>query len=321
MSDGFATARRVSFSPRLGRPRGGDGATRPLSPRTTASRAIAALAVVLAGCVGVLREATPTADLPRDGGAAGAFWADGSVIATSVVSPDQAFVLTTDGIDRLALNPLGLARLAVPTIGAGEMRAPRDLDATNGQDLYVADGARVLRYSGEGRLVQTLNVPSVDALLISTAPVAPPGEAVAVAAGVEGTVYVAEATRGVVQVWRDGALADVFGGLGRPVSLAARGRTLYVADAASGVVRVLDDDGRELRVWRDDALASIVSVSLSRDRVVILASDAVVLVSAEGDRQRVVPVSGGAALLDAAVVEDRLLVLTASGVYDLGRLD
>ena len=35
----------------------------------------------------------------------------------------------------------------------------RDLDATNGQDLYVADGARVLRFSDEGRLVQTLRIP------------------------------------------------------------------------------------------------------------------------------------------------------------------
>ena len=291
--------------------------------RTFVAASALLVAGCAAGCAAAPRDAVPTADLPRGDGRVGgsARWPDASVLALSATSPRDAFVLTSDGVSRLVLSPIGLARGAEPTLGAEDLSAPRDLDATNGQDLYVADGSRVLRYSAEGRLVQTLDVPSVDALLVSTAPTAPPGEAVAVASGAEGTVYVAEATRGVVQVWRDGALSDVFGGLGRPVSLATRGRTLHVADRVSRAVRVLDETGRELRVLRHEALTDVISVSVGADRVVVLAPEAVVIFSAEGDVDRVVPVSGGAALLDAALVGGRLLVATPGGVHDLGRVD
>jgi hypothetical protein len=95
-----------------------------------------------------------------------------------------------------------------------------------------------------------------------------------------------------------------------------------VADAEAGVVRVLDTEGRETQVLSDEALTALISVSLSGDRLVVLGPEAVVIFApADGARQRVVPISGGATLLDAAVVEDRLFVLTPDAVFYLGRLE
>ncbi|MEM1054181.1 MAG: hypothetical protein AAGI52_01540 [Bacteroidota bacterium] len=247
-----------------------------------------------------------------------------SLVALSVATDGRLFVLGAEGIQPVPREVFASYNFTTvlneETIGTGGL-APSDLDATNGQDFYVADGARVLRFSDEGLLVQTLDIASVDAPPIATGPTLLPGEAVAVAAGADGQLYVAEVTRGTVQVWRDGALADVLGGVGQPVALASRGRTLYVADASLPGVRVLGANGREVRQIRDEHLETVVSISLAGDTLVALSREAVVLFGADGARLHVVPISGGAALLDAVVVDGRLFVLTSDAVHGLGRLE
>ena len=281
-------------------------------------------ALGLAACAEVPAEAVPTADLPRDDRreTARMAWPDLSAVALSVVAPDAVDVLHENGVMRLRLSGPGLLMETGERIASREIDAPRDLDATNGQDLYVADGSRVLRFSAEGRLVQTLSIPSALAPLATATPTASPGDAVAVAAGVEGTVYVAEATRSAVQVWREGGLADVWDGLGRPVSLATRGRTLYVGEG--DVVRVLDTAGQPIRTLRHEVLSRVTSVSLTPDHVVVLGLAEIVLFPvrpSDSASPRVIPITGGATLLDAAVLGGRLVVLTADAVHVLGRVD
>lgn len=262
---------------------------------------------------------------------------DAPALAMAMSTEPGLYLLTEAGIEPGSYSPsfgLVIQRQPVDRIG-GDLLAPRDLATTNGQEFYVADGPRVLRFSEEGRLVQTLRIPAVDALTVSTAPTASPGEAVAVAVGTGGRVYVAEATRGVIQIWEDGRLTDVIGGVETPVALASDGRLLVVGDGGSGGVFLLDRDGALAQVLRHDALTAVRSVSLTDDRIVVAGPAAIVLFSRDGTPQRTIPIWGETVrgggqtgplvrsdspveVLDALLADHRLLVLTPDGVFNVG---
>ncbi|MEM6328322.1 MAG: hypothetical protein AAF791_14500 [Bacteroidota bacterium] len=284
----------------------------------------AVLVLLLAGCgsARVNPSALPTADLPY-AGAIVAYGVGETLVGLGVSTDGRLFVLSESGVQLVRGFDWGLggelsALLTGETMGSG-LLAPADFDPTNGQDVLIADGSRVLRFSDEGQRVQTLDVPAVDRLEPTPGSTRSPGEAVAVAAGTDGRVFVADASRGVVQVWRDGALVDVLDGLGRPVSLAADGRRVAVADAEQDVIRVLDSDGRPLATLEHEALAGLRSVSFAGDRILALGTEAVVVF--EGGAVRVIPVSNGAALLDVALAGDRLFGVTADAVVLLGLVE
>ncbi len=178
----------------------------------------------------------------------------------------------------------------------------------------------MLRFSDEGRLVQTLRIPAVDRLSVAAPEAAPPGEAVAVASGAEGTVFVAEASRGVVQVWRDGQLADVLGGFGEPVALAVAGRRLFVADRQRQSVHVRDTAGQPLATLDGAELGGVTNVSAGEMGVLVLGPRGVLLFSPGGRRLWRVDIESQAPILDAAIHDGVLFALTARALTALGRV-
>ena len=226
--------------------------------------------------------------------------------------PEALLVLTAEGVRRVQWSPLGLGPLA-DAIGAGDVEAPRGLDATNGQDLYVADGDRVLRFSDEGLLVQTLRVPAVDRLGVAAPEAAAPGEAVAVAAGPDGAVFVAEASRGAVQVWQGGQLVDVLGGFESPLALVVRGRRLFVLDRLT--LHVRDTSGAPLA---SVSAAGALALAPLGDGVMRVSQRDVEAIAPSGDRLWRTPLVSAAPVLGAAVVGETLFVLTPEALTAVG---
>ncbi|OZC02354.1 hypothetical protein BSZ36_04800 [Rubricoccus marinus] len=251
------------------------------------------------------------------------------VTTLSLNVPFLALAPTTDGLQVLSERGVELVRwsgfgllprVSQEAVGTRDVRGGLDLDATNGQDLYVADGARVLRFSNEGRLVQTIRIPAVDRLFVAAPEAAPSGEAVAVASGAEGTVFVAEASRGVVQVWRDGQLVDVLEGFGEPVALAVVGRRLFVADRQRQSVDVRDTAGQPLETLDAKELGGVTNVSASETGVLVLGPRGVLLFSPEAERLWRVDIESEAPVLDAAIHDGVLFALTARALTALGRV-
>jgi len=208
-----------------------------------------AVAALLTGCAG-----PPAAPSPPSAG------------VREIARFSDARALSSDGAGRLyvvdagelvVLDTLG-ARLPGGLHGAGVDRIADavDLDATNGLEWFIADaaGGRVLRISHDGRLLEDTPVPG-DAPAGGTAPApgGPRGRPAAVAAGPGGTLFVAEASRGVVLRWDDASRRRLrivggpdagAGALAQPVALAAApDGSLAVADARAGRAVVFDPFG------------------------------------------------------------------------------
>ena len=273
-----------------------------------------ALAVLVGACGGppLAPGAIPAApELEAPSGAPLAVSLGATLVALSA-SPDGLHVLTVGGVREVQWSPLGLGPLA-GTVGRAEIEAPRGLDATNVQDLYVADGDRVLRFSDEGLLVQALRVPAVDRLDALTPEVATPGEAAAVASGAGGVVFVAEASRGTVQVWQGGQLVDVLGGFDGPRALAVRGRRLFVLDRQR--LHVRDTAGAVLGAVRADGATSLAPLG---DGVLMVSQADVEALAPNGDRLWRTPLVSEAPVLGAAVVGETLFVLTPEALTAVG---
>ena len=109
----------------------------------------------------------PVADLP--GGTTPVATEGG--VALSVSGPNTFAVLGERSIQQLHFwEPVTVTTMAISNLTVAQYDAPHDIDATNGQDLYVADGSRVRRFSDEGLEVQMLSIPAVDPANVSAAP-------------------------------------------------------------------------------------------------------------------------------------------------------
>ena len=274
------------------------------------ARGVLALAVALGACGGP----APLAD--------GALFRDARALAAT---PDGTlWVVDAEAV--LALRAgLVVGRVGGVGTGADAFLDPVDVDPTNGQTIFVADRAAgaVLQFTAEGRLATTYPIYDVD----PARPVRQTGgprertraQPVAVAAGPDGALYVADAgRRHVLKLDAEGAVERVLGAgaLVEPVGLAvADDGTLWVADAGRGVLLSFDPFGAP-GVARDlpAALGRLAAVAASGGRLVAVGDAGVVGLGPDG-ASAVVPAPG---LRGAALVGGRLAGLTPTRLVDLG---
>jgi hypothetical protein len=292
------------------------------------------LAVLLAACAPRPVEA-PRDETPADTLAAqpfGPVFEDARALGSDpagrlyVVDAGAATVvtLTAEGL------PLGI--LGGPGTGDYALLDPSDVDPTNGLRLDIADtgNARIQRFSSDGRLVASLPVPSDlrdgDARQrdLRDSPTtdrgAGQGRPVAVATAVSGEVYAVEEVQGLVVRWDDqrrfdrvvGGLDAGEGALSQPVDLALGpdGR-LFVADRGHAAVLVYDRFGLYLRRIADGTARDLRAVAVVGDRLVLVLPRRLLDTLAVALPEPLVDVAGS---------EGRLVLLTATRLYDAGPL-
>ncbi|MFN3597957.1 MAG: NHL repeat-containing protein [Rubricoccaceae bacterium] len=216
---------------------------------------------------------------------------------------------------------------------------PSAIDLTNGLDVFVADaaGGRVLRFTAEGALAETIHL-ETGVPWRTPVPEAPVARPVGVAAGPGGVLFVAEAARrGVRRLDRARRVEAVVGGdeageaaLQRPVALAlGPGGALFVADAGRGAVLRFDALGQPAGVLALPGALRSLAMDRAGGRLLVTTTDAVsgfALGDAAADPHRAatpafrVTPALGEPLVGAALVAERLLVLTPSRLVDLGPL-
>lgn len=183
--------------------------------------------------------------------------------------------------------------------GEGAFLDPVSVDPTNGLDVFVADAeaGRVVRLSEEGRLIETIPIPRVDPSRRAD-PDAAAGEPVAVAVGAGGTLFVAEARRGVVlrfdasrrlvSVIGDDASGDA--ALGRPLDLAVGDdETLWVADAGRNAVQGFDAFGAPTRSVSGDAIGGVRGIGISGQALFVIGPNDAMTTDGNGGALRLPP--------------------------------
>lgn len=242
------------------------------------------------------------------------------------------YVADAETSEVVMLTPTGvrLGAFGGPGTTDGALLDVADVDPTNGQAVFVADAGSgaITHFTAERRPVEAIAVPEVDPAQTVREPVGregPRGRPVAVAAGPDGVLYVAEAERGVV-LRLDGRrrVERVLGGpgpgaLSRPVGVAVDDDgVLYVADAGRGVVQTFDAFGAAGRAIPGEAVGGPVAVRVSGDRLVVVGRAAVGIFEVAGGLDRVVPVESAEPLVGAVLTRAGLFVLTPTR---LARLD
>lgn len=231
------------------------------------------------------------------------------------------------------LNPEGERLDGIGGFGArpGEFDHPSDVDPTNGQLLLVADtyNGRIQRFSEEGQHLGALPIGRTDRAggegwgfenRREGAPIRGNGRPIAVARGDDESIFVLDEHTQQLLKWTGlGGLEPLVGGGGRlqePVALAiGRSQQLYVADAGQKAVLVYDRFGTFRRRVPAPPLPNVRTLAAHRGRLHIVSADTVrVWDSAEG---RVVehPVERTESLVDVAVTEAGVYLLTASRLF------
>ena len=199
------------------------------------------------------------------------------------------------------------------------------MDPTNGQTIFVADRAAgaVLQFTAEGRLAMAYPIYDVDPAQPVRQPAGPRertrAQPVAVAAGPDGALYVADAgRRHVLKLDAEGAVERVLGAgaLVEPVGLAvADDGTLWVADAARRALLSFDPFGaagptRDLPA----ALGRLAAVTASGEALVASGDGGAVVLGSDGE-SAVVPARG---LRGAVLAGGRIVMLTPTRLVDGG---
>ncbi|MDX1420558.1 MAG: hypothetical protein R3181_11375 [Rubricoccaceae bacterium] len=234
----------------------------------------------------------------------------------------------------VSLTPEGerLASFGGPGAGDHGLLEPSGVDPTNGLELYVADtgNARLQRLSREGRLIETIPVPSGEPRAVGRpesarsredeASLGLRGRPLAVAVGPADALYAVEAERGVVVWWEGRRLArslgaDGPGALSAPTDVAVDGAgAVYVADPGREAVVVYSNLGVFRHAVPGAAAGGVRAVGLGRgpegERLLVVGPQAVAVHRLEGGLVDVVPVDVGEELVDAAVSAGQLYVLT-----------
>jgi DNA-binding beta-propeller fold protein YncE len=264
--------------------------------------------------------------------------------AVEVARFRDARALATDGallyvVDAAAatvavLSPEGARARTFGGPGTGDygLLEPAGVDPTNGLELFVADAgnARLQRFSHDGRFIASLPVPLGEPRVVGQPGGArcaqngggtdPCGRPVAVAVGPADALYAVEAERGVVLQWEGRRLARLLGAdgpeaLAEPADLAVTADgTVFVADRARGAVLVYSSLGVFRRAVSGEAAGGARAVGLARgpegERLLVVGPRAVAVHRAEGGLVEVVRVVAEEELVDAALLDGRLYVLT-----------
>ncbi len=219
-----------------------------------------------------------------------------------------------------------------------EFDEPVDLDATNGLELFVADtgNRRIKRFSGE--FVPLESIP-----LNLTAGLAGMGDdgraerdlfqidegrPLGVRLAGDGSLFALDGERNVVVKWtRSRRLERVFGGyeegegaLVEPASLTIgpEGR-VYVGDTGLGTVLVYDPFGSFVRRLGGSAVTEPVALETIGRRLLIVQPRSIVLFSLDDGLLDVIPFEGAEPLVDATVLNGRLMLLTPRRLLRLTR--
>jgi DNA-binding beta-propeller fold protein YncE len=262
---------------------------------------------------------------------------------------EEARAVAADGSGRLYVADAGAATVTVlsaeglplivlggPGTGDYAFLDPSGIDPTNGLVLVVADtgNGRLQRFSYDGRLIETLPVPSnlgdgdSGRREFRDTPTsdrrAGQGRPTAVAAAVTGETYAVEEVQGLVLRWDErrrfdrviGGLEEDEGALSQPVGVAVGpdGR-LFVADRGHAAVLVYDPFGLYLRRIADGTARGIRAVAVVGDRLVLTLPHEVRLYSLDGRLVDAFAVPTPEPLVGVAGNEGRLVLLTPTRLF------
>ena len=242
----------------------------------------------------------------------------------------EARAVATDGAGRLYVVDAAASEVIVmdtsgavlDRLGGTESQAfldVTDVEPTNGQSVFVSDAGtgRIVRFSAEGRAVETIAVPrradvESPARAEGARPRAGEGRPAAVAAGPGNVLYVLEAEQGMVLRWDANRQLDrVIGGPASPAPLRAPAAlavsndgTLFVADGDRVVV--FDAFGAVEREVPAGPLGTVVNVAVAEGIVLAVGRRAIVRLDGSGGG----PADLGEAVVDVAAAGPYLYLLT-----------
>lgn len=237
--------------------------------------------------------------------------------------PAGRFYIADKGTDAVVvLAPDGTVLAAFGSAGVGETAfdGPAGVDPTNGLVLYVADegNGRIARFTNDLRLLGALAVPAEPGAALARAQRGEPapiqvrgdGRPIAVAAAPTGEVWAIEAASRSLLRWDAyGRLAQVAGGYGEgagaliePVAMVYRAREgLLVADAGRRELLAFDLLGTYAGVWAADLDPAMQAVRVGRNRLWVVAPEAIHLLTLEGEAARTLRWTGPSPLRDVSV--------------------
>jgi len=236
-----------------------------------------------------------------------------------------------DVVYRLRADGAVEAVLGGPGTGEGQFDKPSDVDPTNGLILVVADAgnSRLQRFSRQYQFLEALPVGTgagrgptfrsgEEAVLDRSK-----GEPVAVITSNTEDVFAVDAEQRVVLKWdRNRRLERVIGGaeegdgaLMNPVALAADARSLYVADRGRAGVLVYDLFGGFVRVLAEGRAQGVQGLAVFESRLWIVLPHRILVYHTRGRLEKVLDVALGAPLVDVAVQDGRLYLLTTTQLY------
>jgi len=279
--------------------------------------------------------------------AGGLVFAQKSGSDTTIARFRDAQALAVDPLSRLHVVDAGrdVVRIldrtgkSLGTLGgagtrAGEFDSPSDVDPTNGQTVWVADGGngRVQHFSAEGLYLEALPVgPSVleggDQRFLDDgrdgAAVQGGGRPIAVASSSGDEVFAIDGRNDLVLMWdeqrRPERLVGAVGGADaprRPVALALDGtRRLYVADRGRAAVLAYDLFGNLVDRLATPSLTDVQALSMHRGRLWIVCAERVFVWNPDARTATEHGVDLPAPLVDAARRGDELFLLTATRLY------
>jgi len=229
------------------------------------------------------------------------------------------------------LGPRGTRKEVLGGSGsrAGEFDKPSDVDPTNGQLILVADtyNGRVQRFSEEGQYLESLSIGRLDRRQgegwtfqddRDGGAVQGDGRPVAVARDDEGTIFVLDARSRQLLTWSDlgrsGRISEAGGGrLEDPIALVVReSQRVYVADAEKEAVLMYDAFGTFLRRLSLPPLSSVRSLAVHRGRLFIVCADRVLVWDRRDGLVAEHSVGLSEPLVDVALHDNRVYLLTAN---------
>ena len=227
-----------------------------------------------------------------------------------------------------------------PGDGEGQFDSPADIDATNGLVLVIADAGngRIQRFSREFLFLETLQLGDFRANVQRTHGNPPgyrqrseelsgfgSGRPIAVITSPDNKMYAIDETASRVAKWDKnrnidqyiGAFDQGAGSLVEPVAIALNENALYVADRAHDAVMVYDAFGGFDRTMAEGRCSDVKALHLKGDQLVIVKERELLLYEATGMPLSDWDLELDTDLVDVAIHNDLLYVLTARKLYAL----
>jgi outer membrane protein assembly factor BamB len=252
------------------------------------------------------------------------------------IAPDGTVYVTDAGLDAIVVHyPDGRRRVeGGPGTDEGQFDSPADVDAGTGLVLHVADAGnrRVQRFSREFRRLGSVFVDitefdgtlGIGDLTRGDRNESSSGRPIGVATSDEDDLFAVDESAGVVLKWNAalnperviGAFGSGDGQLVAPVSVATDGdRYVYVADAGRRALIAFDLFGAFIRRVPVPAGEVPVGLDVAATGRVLLATQRHVYGIDGGDIAFALAPEVGATLVDVAVHQGTLLVLTGNALY------